>query len=161
MDAKTKKALRKRLYVDELQRTMIVRTILHWYFYMSAILLVVCLGAVWMDPNQLAIKYVFKSFVYFAPGIVASILLLPLFIYDMLRATNRIAGPIYRLRGQMAKLRSGEQVGKLKFRDGDAFQELADDFNELVAYVESMRDQDESDRVESEELATAGESMTR
>ena len=140
MDAKTKKAIRQKLYVDQdVQRTLIVRTILQWYFYMSAILLVICLGAIWMDPSQLAIKHLFKSFVYYAPGVIASVLLLPLFVYDMLKATNRIAGPIYRLRNEMKKLASGQEVRQLRFRDGDHWGDLAEDFNELAEAVIAER----------------------
>lgn len=140
MDAKTKKAIRQKLYVDQdVQRTLIVRTILQWYFYMSAILLVICLGAIWMDPSQLAIKHVFKSFVYYAPGVIASILLLPVFVYDMLKATNRIAGPIYRLRNEMKKLASGQEVRQLRFRDGDHWSDLAEDFNELAEQISAER----------------------
>lgn len=139
MDAQTKKALRKRLYVDDIQKTMIVRTILHWYFYMSAILLVVCLGAVWLDPSKLAIKRVFEAFVYFSPAVVASVFLLPLVVWDMLKTTNRIAGPVYRLRCEMEKLTAGEDVEPLKFRDGDAFEELAEEFNRLAETVKSER----------------------
>lgn len=139
MDQVDKKAMRKKLYVDELQMTIIVRTILQWYFYMSAILLVVCLGAVWMNPEELAIKYVFKSFVYFSPGVIASVILLPLVIYDMLKATNRIAGPVYRLRNEMNKLSSGSRVTALKFRDGDNFQGLAGDFNVIAEQLMDAR----------------------
>lgn len=139
MDSKQKKTLRKRLYVDSVQREIIVRTIMQWYFYMSAILLVVCLGAVWMDPSILAIKYVFQAFVYFAPAIVASLILLPLFIYDMLKATNRIAGPIYRLRCAFKQISEGKAIAPVKFRDGDSFQELADDFNQLAQLVAEQR----------------------
>ncbi len=140
MDAKTKKAIRQKLYVDQdVQRTLILRTILQWYFYMSAILLVTCLGAIWMDPGQLAIKHVFKSFVYYAPGVIASVLLLPLFVYDMLKATNRIAGPIYRLRNEMKKLASGQEIRPLRFRDGDHWSDLAEDFNELAEQISAER----------------------
>lgn len=131
--------VRKRLFVDEIQRRIIVKTILQWYFYMSAILLVVCLGSAWLNPHTLAIKHVFSAFVYFSPGVIASIILLPLVIYDMLVSTNKVAGPIYRLRKEMRTVIDGEEVNQLKFREGDAFQELAEDFNELVAYVNQLK----------------------
>lgn len=139
MDSTDKKALRKRLYVDEAQRKIIVQTILQWYFYMSAILLVVCLGSVWMDPSVLAIKYVFQSFMYFWPAILASVILLPLFVYDMLKATNRIAGPVYRVRSEIRRVVAGESIAPIKFRDGDSFQELAEEFNALTALVNEQR----------------------
>ena len=141
MDSNKPKFVRKRLFVDEMQRQIIVRTIFQWYFYMSAILLVVCLGATWMNPNTLAIKHVFSAFVYFAPGVVASLILLPLFVYDMLVSTNRVAGPVFRFRKELRALMDGKPTPNLKFREGDSFQELADDYNELVVFVNQLQEE--------------------
>jgi sensor histidine kinase YesM len=50
--------------------------------------------------------------------------------------THKVAGPIYKLRKFMAMLRDGQNVPKLKFRNGDYFQDLAEDFNETVQAVQ-------------------------
>jgi signal transduction histidine kinase len=140
MDAAEKKALRKQLYVNQpFQRSVISRTIMQWYFYLSAILLVVSLGSAWVNPEVFALKHLFRNFIYFLPGVIASVLLLPLFIYDMLKETNKIAGPIFRLRCEMQKLKDGQQLNDLRFRDGDSWEELADDFNSLVAQIQNER----------------------
>ncbi len=39
----------------------------------------------------------------------------------------------------MRELAAGEEVGRLKFRDGDCWGELADDFNKLVETVNELR----------------------
>ena len=133
MNAQDKKALRKKLYVNrEVQGALILRSILHWYFYMCAILLTVVVFTVIRDPSELAIKLVFKSFIYFSPGIIASVILLPLFVWDILKASNKVAGPIHRLRNEMAILAAGHDVKELRFRDGDHWTELAEDFNKLA-----------------------------
>jgi len=46
--------------------------------------------------------------------------------------TNRIAGPLYRLKVQMENLIAGKDVGELEFRKNDYFKELADLFNQIV-----------------------------
>ncbi len=43
--------------------------------------------------------------------------------------THRIAGPIYKLRKFLSDLRNGAPRGKLFFRKGDYFHEVADDIN--------------------------------
>ena len=140
MDAKEKKALRKKLYVNRnVQGSLILRSILHWYFYLCAILLTVVVFTVIRDPSVLAIKLVFRSFVYFSPAIIASVILLPLFVWDILKASNRVAGPIHRLRGEMAILIDGQDVTELRFRDGDHWTELADDFNILAKELMAQR----------------------
>jgi nitrogen fixation/metabolism regulation signal transduction histidine kinase len=91
------------------------------------------------DPSQLAIKLVFKSFVYFSPAIIASVLLLPLFIHDILKTSHKVAGPIHRLRNEMTKVTEGKEIKTLRFRDGDHWTELAEDFNEMAAALMAER----------------------
>lgn len=66
------------------------------------------------------------------PHIAVLVLLLPVFVCDTLKLSNRIAGPIVRLRSTMTKIRNGEETEKVKFRDGDYWQEMAGEFNEMV-----------------------------
>lgn len=46
--------------------------------------------------------------------------------------TNRIAGPLYRLKVHMENLVAGKDVGELEFRKNDYFKELADLFNQIA-----------------------------
>ena len=140
MNSKEKSALRKKLYVNrEVQGALILRSVLHWYFYMVAILLTVSIITVIQDPSKLGFGILYDSFMYFAPAIIASIVLLPVFVYDIMKTSNRVAGPIVRLRNEMEKLANGETVKKLRFRDGDHWTQLAQDFNVLAAQVMKER----------------------
>ena len=140
MNEQEKNRLRKKLYVNpEVQRALILRSILHWFFYLSAILLFVVVLTTLRDPSQLALNLIFKSFVYLAPAIIASVMLLPFFLYDILKSSNRVAGPIFRLRNEIRTLTSGEDVEELSFRDGDHWSELADDFNLLARQLMDAR----------------------
>ena len=58
--------------------------------------------------------------------------MLPVFVYDTMKLSNRIAGPVVRLRSTMDQIRKGENTASLQFRDGDYWQEMADEFNEMV-----------------------------
>jgi hypothetical protein len=75
-----------------------------------------------------AIVHCFDEAVYWAPGLL---LLLPLVAYDMLKLTNRFAGPIFSLRREMQRLAIGQSERRLSFRDGDYWTEMADEFNVL------------------------------
>jgi hypothetical protein len=75
----------------------------------------------------------------FVMGLLASLLMLPFVIYDMMRLSNRFAGPMYRLHRSMEQLASGAAVETIRFREGDFWQEFADTFNKLAAKVESER----------------------
>ncbi len=43
--------------------------------------------------------------------------------------SHRVAGPLHRLQRHMADISEGKTVSDLKFREGDYFPELADQFN--------------------------------
>lgn len=64
---------------------------------------------------------------YWAPGLL---LLVPLAVQDLLRLTNRFAGPKARLARQLRELAAGD-TGRLEFRRDDYWQELAEDFNRV------------------------------
>jgi len=72
----------------------------------------------------------------FAILLVTFLCLLPYFLLDTYKLTNRFAGPIYRLRNTIRAIVRGENAKPLKFRKGDFWHELADEFN-------AMRDQNE------------------
>ncbi|MFZ4712861.1 MAG: hypothetical protein ACOYL6_04065 [Bacteriovoracaceae bacterium] len=56
--------------------------------------------------------------------------------------SHKIAGPIFKLTSFLRKVASGINPGKLFFRDGDHFMELADDYNEAM---ETVRDSHNAD----------------
>ena len=64
---------------------------------------------------------------------MASLLLLPGVIFDLVRLSNRFAGPMFRLRRSMHDLAQGKPVDAVHFRHGDFWQEFADDFNTIAA----------------------------
>ncbi|QDT02634.1 hypothetical protein K227x_10120 [Rubripirellula lacrimiformis] len=75
--------------------------------------------------------------IYWAPGLI---LLTPLVAYDMLRLTNRFAGPIFRLRREMQRLVDDESESPLSFREGDYWTDFADVFNDLRQEVIELRE---------------------
>jgi signal transduction histidine kinase len=50
--------------------------------------------------------------------------------------SHKIAGPIYKVQKYLSAIRDREGNGKLFFRNGDYFQELADDFNETFEVIQ-------------------------
>ena len=57
---------------------------------------------------------------HFGPALVASLVLLPIVVVDIIRLSNRFsAGPMVRMRRAMQNLAKGERVPPLQFRDND------------------------------------------
>lgn len=128
--------MRKRLFVNsEIQFGLIRRTIIHWGLYMIAVLLAVMLWFTYRNHDASISTIINESFVNFAPALFAGVVLLPIFLYDQLKFSQRMVGPIYRMRREMSKLIRGEGVQKIRFRNQDHWPELADEFNRLAAIV--------------------------
>ena len=129
---------RKKLYVNkEVQGSIIKKAIFQWFLCTSLVLLVVVIVTAINDPSRSAFTMIWDMWKYFAPVILASFFVLPIFVYDLLRASHKIAGPLLRLKNEMEKLTNGETVRPLRFRDGDYWQDMAEQFNLLAAEVQN------------------------
>lgn len=71
----------------------------------------------------------------FLPFFLISMALLPAFVLDTLKLTNRFAGPIMRLRTEIVNAAEGRPVQKLTFRNNDFWKDVADSFNRMTQRV--------------------------
>lgn len=51
--------------------------------------------------------------------------------------SHRIAGPMFKLTRYLSEMREGKDVGKLHFREGDYFPEVADELNKTIEFLNS------------------------
>jgi hypothetical protein len=77
------------------------------------------------------------DFVYrLGPVIGVAIVLIPLFVYDTIRLTHRMVGPMVRVRRELQNLADGHRAKRLQFRPDDYWTEVADEFNAYCDVVE-------------------------
>jgi len=135
--------LRKRLLVDvPIQGALVVRVVLYWLmclFIIGALLLswrwfASPPGPLGRDLRELWSQYGMAA--------VASAVLLPLVVFDLLRLSHRFAGPMFRLRRSMRDLARGKPVAAIRFREGDFWHEFADDFNAVAARLGELERRD-------------------
>lgn len=50
--------------------------------------------------------------------------------------THKVAGPLYKVQKYLATIRDGQLNGKLFFRNGDYFKEIADDLNDTFETIQ-------------------------
>jgi hypothetical protein len=138
VDSQHKKRMRKRLFVDpKVQGALVLRTVLYWVVCLITITLMLLCWRILTGPARLFYTHFNDMWFHFGPAVIASSLLLPLVIWDMIRLSNRFTGPLLRLRRSMRALARGEYVEPIEFRDGDFWQEFAEEFNTLAARVQS------------------------
>jgi hypothetical protein len=74
------------------------------------------------------------------PLLLALLAILPFVAYDLLKLTNRFAGPVYRVRVTLERLARGETIRPVKFRDGDFWCDLAPQLNVLAARLGQLQE---------------------
>jgi hypothetical protein len=137
MSEKNPKELRKRLFVDpKVQGALVGHVVLYWVIWAVTISLMLLCWQIVTGPARLFYTHLDDMWFHYGPALVASFLLLPLVIIDIVRLSNRFTGPMLRLRRCMRQLARGEAVEPIHFRDGDFWQEFAQEFNEVLAKVQ-------------------------
>ncbi len=122
---------RSRTLVDhEVQGGLIRKIAVHWivFFVCNAIALTVWIR-LFEQPEADWTTTFGDTMRRFMPFFVITMALIPAFVWDTLKLTNRFAGPILRLRSALADVRSGKSVAPLSFRNNDFWQQIALDFN--------------------------------
>ena len=153
----TKKSLRRQYFVDpKVQGALVGRAVLYWAVCVITITLMLLCYRILTGPARMFYTHFSDMWFYYGPAMVASFLLLPLVIIDIIRLSNRFAGPMVRLRRSMRALGRGEHVEPIHFREGDFWQEFADEFNTLVARFQGKNAPPEPEREEEEEPVGAG-----
>tara|TARA_R110002049_G_scaffold2750_8_gene22261 strand:- start:212671 stop:213219 length:549 start_codon:yes stop_codon:yes gene_type:complete len=133
---------REALVIDpQIQGALIRRVALYGIcglFYFSIIeFLDVALADPQRSWSEIGVAFLEQA-VYWGPGMIV---LLPIFAYDILRVSNRFAGPVVRLRKEMRDLTKGARLEPIEFRGEDYLHELADEYNALRDEVIKLREQ--------------------
>lgn len=129
-----KKPRRLQFFVDmEVQYGLIRKLLLHWTLFLLANGIALLLWIRLFDAPESDWGATTTRFVgSYLPVLVVSLALLPVFLLDTIRLSNRFSGPILRFRQAMAAWANGSKVEKVHFRNGDFWQSLATDFNAVV-----------------------------
>ena len=133
-------------FVDSAVQGFLARRIIaHWCVFCGVSLF--CLFALECflgDPNMslgsrlsaVASQYSFFILLMFA--------LIPVFVFDTIKVSNRFAGPVLRLRNEMRRLADGQNVAEVKFRDDDFWRDLSDEFNRVSKTLQELRKEQET-----------------
>ena len=137
---------RERILVDpKVQWTIAGRVLMHWGLFVICItsisVMVRILSSVGEQPFSSALHAALRSQI---PIFGVMMMLLPVFLRDTLKMSNRFAGPMYRLRIALKSLNETGTATPIKFRTGDFWLEAADDFNQTLEQVNQLRSENES-----------------
>jgi len=120
---------------SEVQGSLMVRAAFYWLFCLLTITLMLICWNAYTGPSRRFVDLFLDFYYRYGPALVASLILLPIVMVDVLRTSNSFVGPVVRLRAALRELADGRPVQPLNFRDNDQWRELAAEFNRAAARV--------------------------
>ena len=136
------KQRRSKTFVDPpVQQGLVKRMVLHWVVFVLAATALTFVVQFFGDPFKPVTWHLSELWWNHAPALLALIVLLPMFIIDSIKVSNRFAGPIMRLRTAIADISAGRKSEPLSFREGDFWKSLARDFNNMVSRITERQHQ--------------------
>lgn len=116
------------------------RVMLHWLMFGTSLVLInVLIGTIISLADESFAESLTTAIRSQFPVAFILAVMLPMFLYDTLKLTNRFAGPMFRLRNALRTLPTGAQKSPLAFRKGDFWPEAAVEFNSVAVHHEMLR----------------------
>jgi len=122
---------RKRNLVDfEVQTSLLRRMALQWVLFLVINALALYGWTFLLSGAEDQVGGHLAQFIqHYTPVLLVSLALLPVFLLDAAKLSNRFVGPILRVRRALAEAASGKELKPIVFRENDFWQSLADDLN--------------------------------
>ena len=137
------KKQRSRLLIEPtVQLTLVRHVVLYWLCAAVTLELLNLSRQIAMGPERASFwAYLFnedlvQALIRLAIG---SLLVLPLVIWDLLKLSNRFAGPIYRMRRTLRSIAQSGAVESVRLRDGDFWADFAQELNAALSRLDAQR----------------------
>ncbi|NQT39649.1 MAG: hypothetical protein HQ581_19280 [Planctomycetes bacterium] len=125
--------LRRQLFVEpRIQGALVRRVALYWVFCLLTIAALLLCWHIYVKPGRPLAFHLDQMWFFYGPAFVASFLVIPVVLIDIVRLSHRFSGPLIRLRQALRQLAEGDDVDPLLFRDSDFLQELVPEFNAVA-----------------------------
>jgi hypothetical protein len=137
------KPRRKKHFIDAcVQGSLARRILVHWLTFLAVASLVAFVLQVLSDPFRPLATHLRGVWWTHGPFLLVLTFLLPVFIIDTIKLSNRFAGPVYSLRRAIREIAQGKTPRKLKFRRHDFWHDLADDYNAMLLRLDLLENND-------------------
>lgn len=133
---------RKRLFVNrEIQGRLLARTALYWVLYHAVLWMAMFFyryaehrGAVLAGAEPRSFSDLYGQFVHEHHSMwFCSFVILPIVLWDLLKFSHRVVGPLVRFQRTLESLAAGKRVDEVRLRQGDLMFDLQNSFNQYLA----------------------------
>jgi hypothetical protein len=133
---------KRRAYLVDwrVQGAILRQTLAQWFVFalVGALLFAVFQVLLGGTPGE-PWSYRFQAIWPMAASLFVSLLmLLPKFVHDSLKLSNRFAGPIVRLRNTLREIGQGKPYKKISFRNSDLWQEIAGELDRALTVTRQL-----------------------
>ena len=145
---------RTKHFIDKkVQGALARRILLHWLVFLAMAFAVSFIVQVLSNPFVSLTTHVENLWWTQGPFLLVTVFLLPVFVVDTVKLSHRFAGPIFSLRRAIREVAAGEPARKLKFRRGDFWQDLAQDYNAMLVRFGALKEEPAAPAKQEQQLA--------
>jgi hypothetical protein len=149
---------RKKHFIDaRVQGSLVRRIIFHWLAFLLVAFVVSFILQVLSNPFRPLSAHFQDLWWTHGPFLLVVAFLLPAYVVDTIKLSHRFAGPIFNLRRAIRDVAAGQPPRRLKFRQLDFWQDLADDYNAMLVRLEVLEDEKKASAT-GEPLVESGKS---
>ena len=142
---------RTKHFIDSnVQGALARRILLHWLAFLGVAFLVSFILQVLTNPFQPLATHARDLWWTHGPFLLVTVFLLPVFVVDSIKLSHRFAGPIFALRRAIREVAAGSTPRKIKFRRRDFWQDLAGDYNAMLARLGALEDEQQTPAADKE-----------
>jgi methyl-accepting chemotaxis protein len=145
---------RKKLLVEpKIQRALLARCAVYWFLFALAVIQLTLSWQIAKGPDGPFFSHFdfVKLWQENSVVAIAGLLMLPVVLLDTAFISNRIVGPLGRVRNAIYQLGAGETIKTIEFRKNDYFKDMANGLNAVSARMQALED-----RIRELESAKAG-----
>ena len=129
---------RRIILIDkQVQLQIAGRVVAYWSALILCIILPLSFFKTFSEPGSLFVQNVLDVYLKHSPVFFVMLITLPFAVYDSIKVSHRFAGPIYRLRADLAKFKNGESVS-IQFRDNDFWTDIPASINEMISRIDDL-----------------------
>ena len=133
----------------KVQWAIIRRMMMHWSLTVLALLAIgIGVQLTYASESRTFMEAMKNSFTAQLPLLCVMLMLVPVYVWDVVKLSHRFAGPLLRLRRILPDLGDGRRASHLRFRPNDFWQETAIDFNHF--YEQHLALKDRCEHLQSE-----------
>lgn len=134
------KLRRKKLVNKQLQGQLMLKMVMHWLGYNCIVLFLSLSACVFMysisvvngNVERTMQAEIFDFFSRHKPMLIVMALLLPVIMWDMLKTTHRVAGPVFKFKSELRRFIDTGKFQSVHLRNDDFLIDFQDTWNEAI-----------------------------